>query len=166
VPRPPIHRIVRGRPGAVYYKPRGMPLRALGEVVLGLDEMEALRLADLEGLTHEAAGERMGVSRQTVGRILETARRKVAEALVLGKAIRIEGGPVRPMPPGLPPWAGPGGPGWGGGGRGPFGPGGPPPGGPPPGGPPSAGPGWGGPGGPSGRGRGRGGPRRFRGGRP
>ena len=64
----------------------------LEEVVLGLDETEALRLADLEGLSHEQVGERMEVSRPTVGRILESARRKVAEALVHGKALRISGG--------------------------------------------------------------------------
>jgi len=109
VARPPIHRVVRCQPGAVYYKPRGIPLRILDEVVLGLDEMEALRLADLEGLTQEAVGEHMGVSRQTIGRILEIARRKVAEALVHGMALRIEGGAVQPPPEGGPPWSG----GWG-----------------------------------------------------
>jgi len=101
--RPPIPRCVRVQPGAVYYKPRGIPLRMLEEVGLGLDEVEAIRLADLEGLAQEEVGRRMGVSRQTVGRILESARRKVAEALVQGKALRIEGGVV--VPPDL---AGPG----------------------------------------------------------
>jgi predicted DNA-binding protein (UPF0251 family) len=59
-----------------------------------LDELEALRLADLLGLYHEEAAGRMGVSRATFGRIVERARRKSAEALVEGKALRIEGGPV------------------------------------------------------------------------
>jgi len=59
-----------------------------------LDELEALRLVDHEGLYQDAAGQRMGVSRQTLGRILESARKKVAGALVLGRALRIEGGPV------------------------------------------------------------------------
>jgi hypothetical protein len=63
-----------------------------------LDELEALRLADLEGLYQEAVAARMGVSRPTVGRILESARRKVAEALVLGRALRIEGGPIEARP--------------------------------------------------------------------
>ncbi|MGB2613564.1 MAG: DUF134 domain-containing protein, partial [Phycisphaerae bacterium] len=119
--RPPIPRVVRGFPGAVYYKPAGIPLRVLAEVVLGLDEMEALRLADVDGLPQEEIGRRMKVSRPTAGRILETAHRKVADALVSGKAIRIEGGPAR-MPPGfgVPCPAGPIGPGGGcgrGGGR-------------------------------------------------
>jgi len=92
--RPPIPRVVRCFPGAVYYKPRGIPLRLLEEVVLGLDEMEALRLADVEGLPQEEIGRRMKVSRATAGRILETAHRKVADALVGGKALRIEGGAV------------------------------------------------------------------------
>jgi predicted DNA-binding protein (UPF0251 family) len=105
-------------PGAVYYKPRGIPLRILEEVVLGLDEMEALRLADLEGLPQEEVGNRMKVSRSTAGRVLESAHRKVADALVHGKALRIEGGPAQPAPGFRGPFpAGPTGP-WGGFGRG------------------------------------------------
>jgi predicted DNA-binding protein (UPF0251 family) len=70
-------------------------MRELEEVVLALDEFEALRLADLEGLYQEQAAERMNVSRPTFGRILEAAHRKLADALVHGKALRIEGGPVQ-----------------------------------------------------------------------
>jgi predicted DNA-binding protein (UPF0251 family) len=66
----------------------------LEEVALSVDELEALRLADLEGLYHDGAAERMGVSRATFGRIVETARRKVAEALVHGRALKIGGGAV------------------------------------------------------------------------
>jgi uncharacterized protein len=62
----------------------------LEEVYLSLDELEALRLADYEGLYHEEAAEKMTISRQTFGRILGGARRKLAEALVEGKALRIE----------------------------------------------------------------------------
>jgi predicted DNA-binding protein (UPF0251 family) len=58
---------------------------------VGLDETEALRLADLHGYSQQEVSEQMGVSRATVGRILESARRKVAEALVRGKALRIDG---------------------------------------------------------------------------
>jgi predicted DNA-binding protein (UPF0251 family) len=76
-------------------KPAGIPARSSGEVTLGLDEAEALRLADLEGLYHEKAAETMRISRATFGRIIETARRKVAEAIVGAKAIRIEGGNVQ-----------------------------------------------------------------------
>jgi predicted DNA-binding protein (UPF0251 family) len=66
----------------------------LEEVALSVDELEALRLADLEGLYHHGAAGRMGVSRATFGRIVAAARSKVAEALVLGKALRIGGGAV------------------------------------------------------------------------
>jgi len=63
-----------------------------------LDELEALRLADLEGLYQEQAAEKMGVSRPTFARILESARKKVAEALVKGKGLVIGGGPVKVEP--------------------------------------------------------------------
>jgi hypothetical protein len=63
-------------------------------VLLTLDEYEAIRLADLEGLYQEQAASRMSISRQTFGRIVETARRKVADVLVNGKILKIEGGPV------------------------------------------------------------------------
>lgn len=81
-------------PGSTYFKPRGIPLFSLGEVVLSVDEFEAIRLADLEGLYQEQAAERMKISRQTFGRVVEAARRKVAKALVEGKALKIEGGEV------------------------------------------------------------------------
>ncbi len=62
----------------------------LEQVCLGLDEFEALRLADLEGLYHEEAAAQMNVSRQTFGRIISEARRKVAEAIINGKVLVIE----------------------------------------------------------------------------
>jgi predicted DNA-binding protein (UPF0251 family) len=79
-------------PESNYFKPRGIPLSALEEIVLTVDEFEAVRLADLEGFYQDQAAERMSVSRQTFGRIIESARKKVAEALVKGKALKIEGG--------------------------------------------------------------------------
>jgi predicted DNA-binding protein (UPF0251 family) len=85
---------VAGSPAASLWKPAGVPLGGLQQVVLALDEFEALRLADLEGQYQEEAAARMGVSRPTLGRILEAARRKVADALVHGHALRIEGGTV------------------------------------------------------------------------
>jgi len=77
------------------FHPAGGPVRALDGVVLALDEFEAIRLADMEGLYQEQAAERMGVSRPTFGRILATAHRKVAEALAHGKPLKIEGGTIR-----------------------------------------------------------------------
>jgi predicted DNA-binding protein (UPF0251 family) len=79
--RPRKCRCVTCKPGAYYFKPRGIPLTHLEEVVLTLDELEALRLADFERAYHEEAASRMGISRATFGRIVEQARRKVAEAL-------------------------------------------------------------------------------------
>jgi len=88
--RPRKCRFVGCRPNAYYFKPRGIPLFKLEEVSLHMDEVEALRLADYEGLYHEDAAQKMKISRATFGRILDQARRKVAEALLKGKALRIE----------------------------------------------------------------------------
>lgn len=92
MPRPRRFRWVRAQPSSTYFKPRGVPLAALEETVLTVDEHEAIRLADLEGLQQEEAAERMNVSRATFGRIVASARRKIADALVNAKAIRVEGG--------------------------------------------------------------------------
>ena len=93
--RPQCCRRVAGRPIASVFHPAGIPVRELDEIVLTLDEFEAIRLADLEGLYQEQAAERMIVSRPTFGRILATAHRKVAEALAHGKTLKIEGGTIR-----------------------------------------------------------------------
>ncbi len=90
--RPHKKRFVAHNPGVSYFKPRGIPMVDLMENRLAVDECEALRLADYEGLSHEDAGNEMGVSRATFGRIIERARKTVADALIHGKAIRIEGG--------------------------------------------------------------------------
>ena len=90
--RPKNCRRVGSIPESNYFKPRGIPLSVLEEVVLTVDEFEAIRLADLENLYQEQAAEKMNVSRQTFGRIIESAHKKVAEALVQGKALKIEGG--------------------------------------------------------------------------
>lgn len=93
---PPLKcRRVRCAPNACYFKPSGIPLCELEEVVLELDEVEALRLADLEDLYQLEAAAKMGVSRQTFGNIVSRARRKVAEALLGGKALRIVTGDGR-----------------------------------------------------------------------
>ena len=92
--RPLCPRRVDALPPSTHFKPRGVPVTELEETVLSVDELEALRLADLEGLYHEEAAARMNVSRATFGRIVEAARRKVAEVLVRGRALKIEGGVV------------------------------------------------------------------------
>jgi predicted DNA-binding protein (UPF0251 family)/predicted Fe-Mo cluster-binding NifX family protein len=82
-------------PGITYFKPQGVPMRDLNEVYLTLDGFEALRLADHEGLNHDAAAKKMAVSRQTFSRILAQARATVANALVSGLALCIQGGVYR-----------------------------------------------------------------------
>jgi predicted DNA-binding protein (UPF0251 family) len=94
MPRPLCPRRIDALPPRDYFKPRGVPVTQLEEIRLSVDELEALRLADLEGLYQEDAAARMNVSRATFGRIVESARRKVAEVLVGGHALRIEGGVV------------------------------------------------------------------------
>lgn len=96
MPRPFCRRRVLGQPVASIFKPVGVPLTDLEEVVLTLDEFEAIRLADLDALYQEQAAARMAVSRPTFARIIDAARRKLADTLVHGKALRIEGGPVHP----------------------------------------------------------------------
>jgi predicted DNA-binding protein (UPF0251 family) len=77
-----------------FFKPRGVPTRQLQEIELGLDELEALRLVDDEGLEQVQAAKKMKISQSTLQRILGAARHKVAQGLVEGKAIKVEGGPI------------------------------------------------------------------------
>jgi predicted DNA-binding protein (UPF0251 family) len=92
VPRPTKWRRVAAVPPIVYFKPAGVPLRELLEVAVGVEEMEAIRLRDVEGLEQEKCATMMSISRPTFHRVLASARRKIAEALTNGKALRIEGG--------------------------------------------------------------------------
>jgi predicted DNA-binding protein (UPF0251 family) len=94
MPRPICCRRVSGEPPSKFFKPRGIPFSLLETVTMTVDEFEAVRLADLEGLYQEDAAKQMGVSRQTFGRIVESAHRKIAEALVNAKALEIEGGEI------------------------------------------------------------------------
>ncbi|MEW6719516.1 MAG: DUF134 domain-containing protein [Thermodesulfobacteriota bacterium] len=97
MPRPHCCRRVEGKPPASVFKPAGVPVREIDAIAMTLDEFEAVRLADLEGLYQEEAAAKMGVSRSTFSRIVDSAHRKVADAIVNGKALKIEGGPVFPM---------------------------------------------------------------------
>ena len=94
MPRPQCMRRVTGSPDFTLFKPAGIPVSTLEEVVLTVDEFEAIRLADHEGLYHDEAADVMNISRQTFGRIIQSARQKTAAALVGGKVLRIEGGTV------------------------------------------------------------------------
>ena len=94
MPRPKCCRHIGAMPGKTFFQPEGAAPSSFEAVLLTLDEYEAIRLADLEGLYQEQAASRMNVSRQTFGRIVEAAHRKLADVIVNGKALRIEGGPV------------------------------------------------------------------------
>ena len=93
--RPFKCRHVCGNPQADYFKPRGIPICDLEEIGLTLDEFEAVRLADLEGLYQDNAAKKMKISRQTFGNIIESAHKKIADAIVNSKALKIEGGIVK-----------------------------------------------------------------------
>jgi len=95
MPRPPKCRRVEFEPRFTYFKPAAIPKRELEELVLSVEEIEAIRLKDREGLEQEQCAERMQVSRPTFQRILIGARSKLAEAIIEGKAIKIEGGNYR-----------------------------------------------------------------------
>src|SRR4030042_6840086 len=92
--RPKCCRRVGYTPDAIYFKPRGVSSSDLDEVTVSLDEFEAIRLADYNSMYQEEAAKRMNISRQTFGRIIESARKKIADSLINGKALRIEGGKV------------------------------------------------------------------------
>lgn len=95
MPRPRRCRRVGFNPNVVYFKPQGIRMRELGEVILPFDEFEAVRLKDLEGFDQDEAAKRMGISQPTFHRLVISARRKLADAIVKGKAIKIEGGDYR-----------------------------------------------------------------------
>lgn len=92
--RPKCCRKVGSVPDKNYFKPKGIPVSLLEEIVLTLDEYEAVRLADFEELYQEKAAAQMNISRQTFGRIIESAHKKIADVLINGKALKIEGGEV------------------------------------------------------------------------
>lgn len=92
MPRPRKCRRVAFLPGITYFKPAGIPLRELEENLITIDELEAIRLKDTEDLEQEQCAIKMGISRATFQRIVESARKKITDALLNGKAIKIEGG--------------------------------------------------------------------------
>ena len=99
IPRRPKPRLVEFMPLATYFKPAGMPLYSSDEVTLGVDELEAIRLKDCEGLNQDECAARMNLSQSGFQRVLTAGRHKVARALVLGHSIRIEGGSFDLVPP-------------------------------------------------------------------
>lgn len=98
MPRPHKKRRICIKPGFTFFRPDGVEVNESNTVVLRLDELEAMRLSNLEELYQEQGAERMQTSRATFGRILDEARKKVTEALIFGKAIHIAGGNVDVCP--------------------------------------------------------------------
>jgi len=92
MPRPRRFRRVRFQPDVIYFKPRGVEMRNLEESVITIDELEAIRLKDYEGLDQENAAKKMNISQPTFHRLLLSARKNISDGLVNGKAIKIEGG--------------------------------------------------------------------------
>ena len=89
MPRPIKPRFLGFNPNVTYFKPRAVPLRMLEEVDLKMDELEAIRLCDFKNLGQVEAAKKMKISQSTLQRLLESARKKVASAIVEGKAIKI-----------------------------------------------------------------------------
>ena len=89
MPKHKIPRCVCFNPGVIYFKPQGIPLRLLEEIVLMPDEVEALKLYEVDGLEQTKAAKKMEISQPTFARILASANKKIAEAIIKGKAIRI-----------------------------------------------------------------------------
>ena len=92
MPRPCIRRRVRGRPNSSYFKPAGIRMIELEETILTMPEFEAIRLVDLNEVSQEKAGKEMQISQSTLSRVLTSGRKKIADAIVNGKAMRIEKG--------------------------------------------------------------------------
>ncbi len=79
-------------PSVSYFKPQGIPMNELEEIILTREELEVVRLVDVEGKEQSVVGKQMNVSQPTLSRLLKSARRKISDALVNGKAIKVEGG--------------------------------------------------------------------------
>jgi predicted DNA-binding protein (UPF0251 family) len=88
--RPCKRRRIRGNPHSNYFKPAGIPLNQLNEIELTMDEFEAIRLVDFQEISQELASRQMQISQPTLSRILSSARKKISDSIINGKAIKIE----------------------------------------------------------------------------
>jgi len=89
MPRPCKRRRIRGNPNSNYFKPAGIPIRELKEIELEIAEFEAMRLVDFQGISQEQSAKQMQISQPTLSRILSSARNKIADSIINGKAIKI-----------------------------------------------------------------------------
>ncbi|MGC9309369.1 MAG: DUF134 domain-containing protein, partial [Candidatus Nanoarchaeia archaeon] len=92
MPRPRLPRRIAFQPDVTYFKPAGIPLRNLQESILTFDELESIRLIDKEKLSQSKAAKKMKISQATLSRLLTSAREKLANAIINGNSIKIQGG--------------------------------------------------------------------------
>ena len=97
--RPQRIRNIFFQPNATYFKPAGIPMVNLKEIVLSFDEVEAMRLVDFEEMEQNAAGKKMKISQSTLSRLLKSGRKKLTDAIVNGQAIKIQGGNFKMVRP-------------------------------------------------------------------
>jgi len=90
--RPRRIRRISFQPDVTYFKPVGIPMSNLKETILSFDELEAIRLIDFEGMEQGKAGKKMKISQSTLSRLLRIGRKKLADAIINGQAIKIKGG--------------------------------------------------------------------------
>ncbi len=88
--RPCKRRRIRGNPNSNYFKPAGIPIRELEEIEINISEFEAIRLIDFKEISQELAAKQMQISQPTLSRILTSARKKISDSIINGKAIKIE----------------------------------------------------------------------------
>ena len=99
MPRPRRTRRIFFQPDVTYFKPIGIPMINLKEIVLNFDELETIRLIDFEGMEQNKAGKKMKISQSTLSRLLRTGRKKLADAIINGQAIKIQGGNFKMVQP-------------------------------------------------------------------
>ena len=99
MPRPRRLRRVRGMPDVNYFKPAGIGMKDLEETILTVDEYEAVRLKDFKNLEQTKSAKKMNISQPTFNRLITSARKKISDAIVNGKAIKIEGGDYKMVQP-------------------------------------------------------------------
>ena len=99
MPRPRLFRRIFFQPDITYFKPIGIPLSGLEENILTFDELEAIRLKDFLDIDQKDAAKKMKISQPTFNRLLNSARKKIADALTNAKAIKIQGGNIKMVQP-------------------------------------------------------------------
>jgi len=99
MPRPRRTRRISFQPDVTYFKPAGIPLIKLKETILNFDELEAIRLIDSEGMGQSKAGKKMKISQSTLSRLVKAGRKKLANAIISGQAIKIQGGNFKMVQP-------------------------------------------------------------------